>query len=85
MSEPRVCYYVPPSQDHKDGYHPSIVKENESGHYRTDFNWGPDLLVAQTLAKEVNAEMGLTPEDVTVIIASSMTAESQERQAQSVN
>lgn len=78
----RFCYYVPESQDPATygGYVPSLVIEGESGHFPMLGNgpgaapwvWGATLEGAQEVAAAYNARRGLTPVEVTEIIASSM-------------
>ena len=78
----RFCYYVP-EQDTTEhgGYVPSAVIEGEDGHYpmlgqgrcATPWVWGDSREQAQAIADGMNAGMGLSPERVAQIIASSMT------------
>lgn len=78
----RKCYYIDPNQKNPNGFIPSLVFEDESGFYpmvgsgefAQPWYWGTDLETAQKLAAEANAELGLTPEDVARILASSITA-----------
>lgn len=64
------------------GHIPSVVFEGVSGHYpmvgqgehAQPWYWG-DTDTAKRLAAEANAALGLTPEDVSDIILSSMFAE----------
>lgn len=81
----RYCWYIDPSQDPEEhgGYVPSMVKENESGHYpmtgdpaklQTPWIWGNTYDEAVATAKRENERLGLTEEDVTLIIVSSMRA-----------
>lgn len=77
------CYYVNAVQDVElhGGYVPSVVIENEAGHYpmegdptkhQAPWVWGKTLPVAEQLAREANARLGLTEDDVTRILMSSM-------------
>ena len=89
------CYYIDASQDVSEhgGYVPSIVVRDESGHYPMLGNgvgaapwvWGTDLKVAQEIAADRNARLGLNAEDVTEIVASSMCASMRGRGRQPVN
>jgi hypothetical protein len=64
------------------GYVPSAVFENESGHYplkgssptARPWFWGHDLAAARQLAAQANAELGLTDDDVWAIRMSSFRA-----------
>ncbi len=56
-------------------YVPCIVVEGETGYYLTDWLWGNDFEVAKELADEYNAKLGLTPDDVFVLVAQSMRQE----------
>ncbi len=89
----RFCYYIdgsqePPGPD-KPGYIPSVVFENESGHYplvgkdsvATPWYWGNSLKDAEIICKRENGRLGLTPEDVQDIIDSSIEAQLREQGA----
>ncbi|KKL65237.1 hypothetical protein LCGC14_2156990 [marine sediment metagenome] len=76
------CYYVP-EQDPTEhgGYVPSLVIEDESGHYPMLGNgecaqpwvWGKTIEEARAVADNRNTQkLGLSPERVAQIIASSM-------------
>lgn len=73
MAEPRVCYYIMETEvDGNGNYIPCIVKENVSGFWRTDWQWGKDIELARQCAKEKNEALGLTDADVNQIVMSSM-------------
>lgn len=87
---PRWCYAVIPGQRHPErGYIPSIVTEGESGHAplvgRDDdsepWYWGTTWEQAQATAASCNADLGLSPEDVDEIMASSIRASIREGSA----
>ncbi len=68
----RICYAIPETVINEKGeYIPCIVKEGESGYFKTDWSWGKDLKLAQQCADEKNKALEHTPEDVAIIIASS--------------
>lgn len=67
----RFCYWVPCETD-QGQYRPSIVIENESGHFPLDYTWGSNYELAQQAADAKNKQGGLTMTDVETIIASSM-------------
>lgn len=82
--EARVCYFIPADGDQygKPGqFVPSLVTEGVAGHSpllgrgegSTPWFWG-DYTMAQSIARQQNAKMGLTEDDVTEIVASSMRA-----------
>ncbi len=65
------------------GYTPSVVFENEPGHYPltgdhgrhgSPWYWGPTLEAAQRTAEELNLKRGLSRKDIVQIVASSMRA-----------
>jgi hypothetical protein len=58
--------------DENGEYIPCIVKENESGFYRTDWHWGKDIELARECAKQKNEALELSEKDVEQIIMSSM-------------
>ena len=59
-------------QDNDGNYIPCIVKEDETGYYTTDWEWGTDLKEANELAKEYNAKLGLTQEEACNLVLQSM-------------
>jgi len=68
------CYYIPemPESSDKGEYRPSIVVENEAGHFPLDFTWGKDKEIAKQCEREKNKELGLAEWQVALIILSSM-------------
>jgi hypothetical protein len=71
----RLCYTILETETNKNGeYIPCIVKEGESGYFRTDWLWGKDIKIARQCAKEKNEGLGHSDKDVHKIIASSMFA-----------
>jgi hypothetical protein len=79
----RICVYVAPDMHAEQGYVPAIVTEGEPGYtpltgngpFAQPWYWGHDLTQAQQLAAQANARLGLSPEQVRSIIASSMAAQ----------
>lgn len=75
------CFFVDETMyvDGK-GYRPSVVIEGHPGHFPNGggdvepWYWGQNLEVARQICRDRNANMGLSPEDVERIIASSMQA-----------
>lgn len=59
-------------RDTDGGYIPCIVKDGETGYYKTDWNWGTDLDIAEELADEKNEAMGFSAEEVDRIVMDSM-------------
>ena len=45
-------------KDDMGNFIPCIVKENETGYYTTDWEWGSDLIEANRLAVEYNERLG---------------------------
>ncbi len=83
------CYHIPEQDPEHGGYVPSIVVEHDkSGHYPMLGNgpcaapwiWGDTRQKAQLVADAQNTRMGLSPERVTEIIASSMGRSSPKQQ-----
>jgi hypothetical protein len=80
-STPRKCFYIP-ADAHVDGkgFVPSMVTENEPGHaplvgngeFAEPWYWGLTLDKANAIAARENERLGLTADDVTEIIVSSM-------------
>lgn len=78
---PRTCFYIPPDAFVEGkGFIPSIVTENEPGHaplvgsgdLAQPWYWGLTYEEANAFAAGENERRGLTADDVTEIIASSM-------------
>lgn len=85
METKRTCIYVMESQyveGEGRGYVPSVVTEGEAGHspltgqgeLSEPWYWGHNFVKAKEMAAEMNAKLGLTPEDVHAIFESSITA-----------
>jgi hypothetical protein len=79
----RYCFYIPANgfvEGH--GFVPSMVTENEPGHapltgngaHASPWYWGMTYDKARAVADQANANLGLTPDDVAAIIASSLGA-----------
>ena len=82
-AQTRYAFWIDPTQPagHR-GFIPSVVFEGVSGHYpmvgrgehAQPWYWG-DIDTAKRLAADENAKLGLTEQDVSDIIISSMFAE----------
>ena len=81
MNDKRMCYVIIPHQREEEGYIPSLVIENESGHspmigkdnLSTPWYWGKTIAEAEAICAKVNLEkFGLTPEETLKIVLSSM-------------
>lgn len=59
-------------RDTDGGYIPCIAVQGETGFYRTDWNWGKDLALAQKIADEKNAALGFTPKESIKIVLGTM-------------
>jgi hypothetical protein len=83
MTAPRVCFYIPFGQCDDAGYIPSAVTEDEPGHapltgrgaHSAPWHWGKTYEEAKAICAEENARLGLSEDDVTAIVASSMAAQ----------
>lgn len=82
MPESRTCFYIPnDAYVEGKGFIPSLVTENEPGHaplvgngeFAEPWYWGQTYKEATAIAAAENAKLGLTPDDVTAILLSSMT------------
>jgi hypothetical protein len=78
----KFCYYIPASQTPETGFSPVIVVANESGYYETDYRWGNVKSVAEVSCNRLNDALGLTLDDVTWIISSSMRTQRGRRVAE---
>jgi len=72
----RWCWYVEPCNVDTDGnYIPSIVVENESGHFPArDWKWGKDFNIACQAAKQLNERRGVSESEALDIVGSSIRA-----------
>ena len=61
--------------DNDGGYIPCIAERDMPGYHKTDWNWGKDKEIAQSIADEKNLRMGYTPKESLLIMFSSMRAE----------
>jgi hypothetical protein len=84
----RRCFYIPPDayvEGH--GFIPSMVTEGEPGHvplagngqFAQPWYWGHTIEKAREIAAKENERLGLSPDDVATIIASSFGANTGER------
>jgi hypothetical protein len=83
-AKPRTCFYIPPdAYVEGKGFVPSLVTEGEPGHaplagsdeLAQPWYWGNTYEDAKAIALEENGKLGLTRDDVTEIILSSMRAQ----------
>jgi hypothetical protein len=80
MTAPRTCFIVFPDQHDAHGYIPSLVTEGEPGHAPLTgrgtagqpWYWGTTYEAARETCARENERKGLSPEDVTEIMLSSM-------------
>ena len=49
-----------------------LREQGVSGYYKTDWTWGRNIAKARQIAEEMNAKMGITPRDATLIQLSTM-------------
>lgn len=81
MTKPRRCFIVLEDQRDDSGYIPSLVTEDESGHapligngeFASPWHWGTTLDEAKEVCRTENAKLGLSDDDVTTIVCSSMS------------
>ena len=68
MPERKVVYFINElERDEDGGYIPCIAVDGETGYYKTDWNWGTDLALANQIANEKNAALGYTPREAALI------------------
>ena len=80
----RSCYYISPSQDPSiyGGFVPSIVYENENGHFplvgngegSAPYIWGNTLEEAEAVAKSANERRDISEEEANEILLLSFRA-----------
>lgn len=72
----RIAYLINPADYGEKTISPILVRENESGYCKTDFNWkiSKNFTIedAKMWCTAKNRDMKLTQEDVITIVASSM-------------
>lgn len=77
------CYYIPlQSPKEHGGFVPSLVIEDEAGHYpmlgagkgAAPWVWGQTMEEAEEACVEINAQMGIDRDKAARIVASSMAA-----------
>lgn len=73
------CYYLIETMTtlHPDGtrhYYPMLGAQDESGYYPTDWDYGTDFARAQEAVIALNARRGVSQDEATAIVASSMRA-----------
>jgi len=69
----RWVYWVNEVSDKNGDFYCSLVFENVSGHYPTNWNWGKDYATAVKCAAEMNKQRrGYDDETVQEILGSSM-------------
>lgn len=79
----RQCFIVLEGQCDERGYIPSLVTEGERGHaplvgngdFASPWYWGETIEKAKQHCRDENAKLGLTEDDVTTIVCSSMRPE----------
>jgi hypothetical protein len=87
----RQCFIVVEGQKNANGYIPSAVFEDESGHrpmigsgeHAAPWYWGQDFETAQRICAEENERLGLSEADVKQIVNSSIAAQLREDGAHS--
>lgn len=59
-------------KDNDGGYIPCIVKEGEKGYFKTDWNWGKDIKIAEECANKKNETMGIDKTEAIKLTLQSM-------------
>lgn len=69
----RTAYFLLESQTNDTGeFRALIAVENENGYYKTDWFWGNDIEVAREIAQKKNETMGVSKEEASKIVLSTM-------------
>lgn len=69
----RTAYFLLESQMNDTGeFRALIAVENENGYYKTDWFWGNDIEVAREIAQKKNETMGVSQEEASKIVLSTM-------------
>lgn len=72
-SDKRMAFFVMETQMNGKGeYNALIAVEGEQGYYKTDWYWGKDFKVAQDIADERNARLGLSKKEAAMVVCSTM-------------
>jgi len=72
MSDQKIAYVIIDTERTEDGqYIPCIVKEGETGYWKTDWAWGRDKAQAEEIAKQQNAKMGISNEEAMRLVLQS--------------
>ena len=73
MAERKMVYFINELERAEDWrYIPCIAVEGEKGYYRTDWNWGTDIELANRIADEKNEALGFTPKEALLIVFGTM-------------
>jgi len=68
----RIAYTIVETERTDDGHYiPCIVKEGETGYWRTTWRWGKDKAIAEKIAEERNEKMGISKEDAMRLVLQS--------------
>jgi len=67
------CYFILQTQITDSGeYIPCIAEEGTQGYFKTDWSWGSDIDIAESIADEKNDRMGISKKEALKIVAKSM-------------
>ncbi len=72
MNEKMAVIIFDSEKDRHEEYIPCIVKEGKQGYFLTNWRWGKDKDVAQKLADNYNARLGISKEEVKQLTFESM-------------
>lgn len=67
-----VYFILPTVKDIDGGYIPCIAIEDEPGYYKTNWNWGESLEIAEECARQKNLALGISEKEAFKIVLSSM-------------
>ncbi len=73
MTEPFIAITIIETERAKDdGYIPCFVKKDETGFFRSDWNWGSDLKIANQCANDYNKKLRLTKQEAIKLVLQSL-------------
>jgi hypothetical protein len=71
VEQQRMAYFILETVRDADGnFIPCIAKENEPGYFKTSWQYGKDLDLANKAVDSLNQRMGYSPKEAAQIVAS---------------
>jgi|WetSurSiteA1Bulk_404760.scaffolds.fasta_scaffold42195_3 hypothetical protein len=86
MLKHRKVYWISELDRAEDGgYIPCIAIEDEPEYFKTDWNWGTNLKIANKLAEEKNLESGINPKEAWLILMGCFRLAEEKRKSEKVH